>query len=408
MNSIETGMRRVLISLDQLQPFSRNPVSHNRKNRDAIRRSLEQFGQYHDLIVLESTMEVIVGNGTMATMIEMGMKEAWCKVYDLPDHEALAMALVDNKSSDLHKWEDQLLAEIFSILPENYHALTGFDIPDISNLLDEYGEIDLSNEKDENIPDLVSEEECLVTPGDVWKLGDHRLMCGDSLKLMEVQGFIQHEQVDLLHTDPPYNVSYVGKSGEKMTIDNDSMSPEEFKEFLNKAFMVASHCLKPGSPFYIWYADIEAINFRSACAENGLSIRQGLVWKKDNMVLGRQDYHWIHEPCLYGWKDGAPHYWAGGRKQVTVLEHSRPVKNDLHPTMKPVGLIEPLIRNSCPQGGLVLDLFGGSGSTLIACEKLNRRARLVELSPVYCHRIIQRWQEFTGKNAEKLEELDDE
>ncbi|MGB1270472.1 MAG: DNA methyltransferase, partial [Endozoicomonas sp.] len=345
---------------------------------------------------------MIVGNGTMATMMDMGFKEAWCKIYDLPDSKALAMALVDNKSSDLHKWEEEMLAEIFLHLPEEYHELTGFEVPDISNLLDQFADVQLNEEKDDNIPDLVSEENCMVTPGDVWALGEHLLMCGDSLDQIRISEFIG-APVDLLHTDPPYNVSYVGKSSSKMTIDNDSMSPEEFRQFLEKAFFVAAANMKSGSPFYIWYADIEAVNFRESCTSQGLSIRQGLVWKKNNMVLGRQDYQWKHEPCLYGWKEGGAHYWAGGRKQTTVIDHDKPTKNDLHPTMKPVGLIEPLIKNSCPNGGVVLDLFGGSGSTLIACEKLNRKARLVELSPVFCHRIIQRWEEYTNKKAKKKE-----
>ncbi|MCM8531913.1 MAG: site-specific DNA-methyltransferase, partial [Lentisphaeraceae bacterium] len=265
---------------------------------------------------------------------------------------------------------------------------------------------EFNDTEEESLPDLVAAADCKVQLGDLWVLGNHRLLCGDSLKEQSYSDLLQGKQVDLLHTDPPYNVSYVGKNKQAMTIDNDSMSPEEFKTFLTQAMERAAHSMNLGAPFYVWYADIEAIAFRTACEANELSIRQGLIWKKNQFVLGRQDYQWIHEPCLYGWKEGGPHYWAGGRKQVTILEYDKPLRNDIHPTMKPVGLIEPLILNSCPNNGVVLDPFGGSGSTLIACEKTNRIARLIELSPVYCQRIIERWESLTGLTARKEEELD--
>lgn len=207
------------------------------------------------------------------------------------------------------------------------------------------------------------------------------------------------DQADVWLTDPPYNVAYEGKTKESLKIQNDSMSDENFRQFLVDAYSVANEHIKCGAVFYIWHADSEGFNFRAAAKDAGWQIRQCLIWKKQTMVLGRQDYQWQHEPCLYGWKDGASHLWASDRKQTTVLEFNKPTRNGSHPTMKPVELFEYCLLNNTKGGDMVLDSFGGSGTTLIAAEKNNRIARLMELDPKYCDVIVKRWQEFTGKKA---------
>jgi site-specific DNA-methyltransferase (adenine-specific) len=240
-------------------------------------------------------------------------------------------------------------------------------------------------------------EEPISKLGDIWKLGNHRLMCGDSTKEDDVKKLCINP-VDLLLTDPPYNIDYEGGSKKRDKIANDKI--DNFREFLTKCFSNASIVMKAGASYYIWYADTESYNVRGSVMDAGWTIRQNLIWNKDNSTFGRSDYHWKHEPCLYGWIDGASHNWMGDRKQTTVIEFKRPSKSELHPTMKPVGLMEYQIENNTRGKDIVLDLFGGSGSTLIACEKLDRICNTIEFDPIYCDVIIKRWENFTGKKAE--------
>lgn len=206
----------------------------------------------------------------------------------------------------------------------------------------------------------------------------------------------------MLITDPPYNVDYVGKTKDALKIQNDSMEDDAFRSFLTDAFLSADSIMKQGASFYIWHADSEGFNFRYAVKAVGWLLKQNLIWVKNSLVMGRQDYQWKHEPCLYGWKDGASHNWYAGRAETTTLEFDRPNRNDLHPTMKPVPLFAYQIQNSTKEGDCVLDSFGGSGTTLIACEQLKRKAFLMELDPHYCDVIIARWEKLTGKKAEKI------
>jgi site-specific DNA-methyltransferase (adenine-specific) len=208
----------------------------------------------------------------------------------------------------------------------------------------------------------------------------------------------------MLLTDPPYNVAYEGSTKEKLTIKNDNMANDQFRQFLRDAFVTADLVMKAGAVFYIWHADSEGLNFRGACVDAGWTVRQCLIWKKSSLVMGRQDYHWKHEPCLYGWKDGAGHLWSADRKQTTILEFDKPSRNGEHPTMKPVALFEYQMLNNTKGGDIVLDLFGGSGTTLLAAEKHGRHARLMELDPKYCDVIVKRWEDFTGKKAVLLTE----
>lgn len=270
-------------------------------------------------------------------------------------------------------------------------------------------------------------------PGDIFKLGDHLLMCGDSTNYDDVMKLLDNDTVDLVVTDPPYNVNYEGTAGK---IENDNMSSVQFLEFLTDAFASIEAALKPGGAFYIWYASREHINFEQALISNNLQVRQQLIWVKNSLVLSRQDYHWRHEPCLYGWKDGAAHYFIDDRSQTTVFEdkhdidkmskgemkqllksiyeedgistsilhEAKPTSNDQHPTMKPIKLIGRLVANSSRKHEKVLDLFGGSGSTLIACEQLNRKCYTMEYDPKFVDVIVDRWETFTGEKAVKLNE----
>ena len=243
----------------------------------------------------------------------------------------------------------------------------------------------------------------VTRPGDVWVMGKHRLLCGDSTSVDDLAKLCENQAVDMWLTDPPYNVAYEGGTKEKLTIKNDSMGDDQFRQFLRDAYTASDTVMKAGAVFYIWHADSEGYNFRGAAKDAGWTVRQCLIWKKSILVLGRQDYQWQHEPCLYGWKDGAGHLWASDRKQTTILEFDKPSRNGEHPTMKPVALFEYQLLNNTKGGDIVLDSFGGSGTTLIAAEKNGRVARLMELDPKYCDVIVKRWQDFTGKIATHAE-----
>lgn len=271
--------------------------------------------------------------------------------------------------------------------------LTGFDFNP-----------DPEEPEQEIIEDEVPEEvETRCKPGDLWKLGEHRLICGDSTDINVVEKLMGDQKADMLLTDPPYNVDYEGKTKDALKIKNDKMDNDTFRQFLRDAFNCANSVMRGGAVFYIWHADSEGYNFRGACADNDWKVRECLIWHKNTMVLGRQDYQWKHEPCLYGWKDGASHLWASDRKQTTILNFDKPARSELHPTMKPVGLFAYQISNNTHEGDNVLDLFCGSGTTLVACEQLKRRCFAVELDPKYADVIIQRWENLTGQTAELIQ-----
>lgn len=264
------------------------------------------------------------------------------------------------------------------------------------------GESESNEVSEDDFDESTDEVEVRCNKGDVYQLGEHRLMCGDSTDPATVKRLMNGELAELLLTDPPYNVDYEGGTEDKMKIQNDSFKSDgEFLLFLKKVMRCESEVLKPGSSYYIFHADSEGRNFREAAAEIG-KVRQCLIWVKNSLVLGRQDYQWRHEPCLYGWKDGARHNWFNDRSQTTVLEFDRPQRNAEHPTMKPVSLFSYLMKNSTKPGDSVLDLFAGSGTTLICAEQLGRKSYSMELDPHYCDVIIARWEKLTGKTAVKL------
>jgi site-specific DNA-methyltransferase (adenine-specific) len=283
-------------------------------------------------------------------------------------------------------------------------SLLGFDPDELDALLNPIEETEGLTDEDA-VPDVPDEPKTKL--GDIYILGNHRLMCGDSTSIDAVEKLMDGQLADQLVTDPPYNIAYEGGSKKRDQIKNDEMADEEFRQFLKDVYIAADAVMKAGAVFYIWHADTEGYNFRGAARDMGWRIRQTLIWNKDNSAFGRSDYHWKHEPCLYGWKEGAAHLWATDRKQTTVIQCKRPSKSDLHPTMKPVELMEYQILNNTKGSDIVLDLFGGSGSTLIACEKTGRVNRSMELDPKYCDVIVKRWEDFTGKKA-VLSELEKE
>jgi site-specific DNA-methyltransferase (adenine-specific) len=315
----------------------------------------------------------------------------------LTDAQRRAYIIADNKLALNAGWDDEMLRVEFAEL-----TVAGFDLDLTGFSLDEIGALQI-----EEIPPGLTDEDAVpevpaqpvTVEGDVWLLGRHRLMCGDSTSIDHLEKLCDGQLVDMWLTDPPYNVAYEGKTKAALTIKNDKMGDEPFRQFLLDAYVAADAVMKAGAVFYIWHADSEGYNFRGAAKDAGWTVRQCLIWKKQTMVMGRQDYHWKHEPCLYGWKDGAAHLWATDRKQTTVLEFNRPQRSAEHPTMKPVELFEYQMLNNTKGSDLVLDSFSGSGTTAIACEKHGRMARLMELDPKYCDVIIKRWQDFTGQQA---------
>jgi site-specific DNA-methyltransferase (adenine-specific) len=311
-----------------------------------------------------------------------------------------ALIIADNKLALNAGWDNEMLALEFEELEiEGFDlALTGFGDEERDALKPEQVTEGLTDE--DSVPDAPKEAKTKL--GDIYQLGKHRLMCGDSCSVTDMEKLCDGQLVDMWLTDPPYNVAYEGKTKDSLTIKNDSMADEQFRQFLRDAYVTADTVMKPGAVFYIWHADSEGYNFRGAAQDAGWKVRQCLIWKKSTMVMGRQDYHWKHEPCLYGWKEGAGHLWATDRKQTTILEFDKPSRNGEHPTMKPVALFEYQMLNNTKGGDIVLDSFGGSGTTLLAAEKNGRHARLMELDPKYCDVIVKRWEEFTGKKAELI------
>lgn len=373
--------------LSQITPYAKNAKKHDQTQIDNVAESIKQYG-FVQPIVVDRDGVIVIGHCRALAAKKLGMKIVPCVcVDDLTPEQVNALRLVDNKSNE-SDWNFDLLADE---LPDV--DLSGFDF--------EWGLPEDQTEEvvEDDVPDVDEKSEPITKPGDIWQLGRHRLMCGDSTKPENVNALMGGQLADMLLTDPPYGVDYTGKTKDALKIENDSKSDDEFIAFLQAAFSSADSVMKPGAVFYIWHADSKAYVFRMACQMAGWEVRQVLIWVKNAMVMGRQDYQWKHEPCLYGWKSGAGHLWASDRKQTTVLEFDRPTKNKEHPTMKPVALFDYQIKNNTKGGNAVLDLFAGSGTTVIACEQNGRDAYAMEFDPRYCDVIIKRWETLTGNRA---------
>lgn len=379
-----------------LVPYARNSRTHSAEQVAQIAASIREWG-WTTPVLIDEAGNIIAGHGRVLAAQKLGIAEVPCMVAKgWTEEQRRAYVIADNKLALNAGWDNDLLkVELQALDADGFDLdLTGFAKDELAAFL---------NKPTEGLTDEDAVPEAPAVPvtveGDVWVLGRHRLMCGDSTSIDAVERLCEGHLVDMWLTDPPYNVAYEGKTRDALTIKNDKMEGHSFRLFLRDAYVAADAVMKPGAVFYIWHADSEGYNFRGAAKDAGWTVRQCLVWTKQAMVMGRQDYHWKHEPCLYGWKDGAAHLWASDRKQTTILKFDRPSRNGEHPTMKPVELFAYQMLNNTKGNDLVLDSFGGSGTTAIAAEKHGRNALLMELDPKYCDVIIKRWQDFTGQQA---------
>ncbi len=387
------------IKIDKLIPATYNPRK-NLKPNDAeyvkIKNSIEKFG-FVSPLVINKDMTVIGGHQRLKVLKEMGIVEVECIIVDLDKTNEKALNIALNKIQG--DWDEEKLEALLQELKlEDFDTnLTGFDFDEVDEILKD---VNGSKEDDFDVDSAYEEiEEPITKPGDVWILGKHRLMCGDSAQKEDVMRLMNNQDADMLLTDPPYNVDYVGKTSEALKIKNDNMSDNQFYEFLKKVFENMYSVTKEGASIYVFHADTEGLNFRKAFKDAGYKLAECLIWKKDCFVMGRQDYQWQHEPILYGWKEGAAHHFINDRTQSTILEFDRPRQSSLHPTMKPIDLVARLLKNSSKENDKILDLFGGSGSTIIAAEQLNRNCYTMELDPKYCDVIVKRWESLTNKEA---------
>jgi len=342
-------------------------------------KSIQEFPQMLDIrpIVVNDQMIVLGGNMRLKACIEAGLTEVpVIKASSLTPDQQQEFIIKDNVG--FGEWEWDVLANEWDV---DKLSEWGLDIPDYEPKVLE------AEEDDFEIPDEVQTD---IVLGDLFEIGPHKLICGDSTQTDTFSRLFGQEMADLVVTDPPYNVAYEGKTKDALTIANDSMDDKQFYQFLYDFYIALGSFTKAGGSWYVWHADSEGANFRQAMKDAKIMVKQCLIWVKQSMVMGRQDYQWRHEPCLYGWKEGAAHSWYSDRKQTTILEFDRPSRNAEHPTMKPIPLIAYQIGNSSKEGDIIADAFGGSGTTMVAAHQMNRKAYLVEFDPKYCQVIVDR------------------
>jgi DNA modification methylase len=400
------------VPISDLIPYERNP----RKNDKAVKKvaaSLEQFGLVKNSVVVDENMVLITGHTTLKAMQSLGWTAcpAVTQVFGLTEEEKRAYRIADNKLGELAEWDLDLLAgELASLDEVGFDAeLTGFDADALAELVPPEK---LEVTEDDYEPPV--EIETNIQRGDLFRLGRHRLLCGDSTSAEDVGRLTDGEKADLLLTDPPYGVSYASKNeflnsidnGNRVqtAIENDHKKPEEMSAFWVATFTTVREHMRPGASYYVTGPQVGdlLLLLLLALKEGGFPLRHMLVWAKNNHVLGRSDYHYKHEPIIYGWVEGA-HTFYGGHSETSLWSIDKPHKSDLHPTMKPVALFAKAVENSTKSGETVLDPFLGSGTTLIACEQLGRTCYGMEISPQYCQVIIDRWEKLTGQKAEKVD-----
>ena len=369
--------------LEKIQNVKLNPNNPRLIKDDKFKKLVQSIKDFPEMlnirpIVVNQDMIILGGNMRYKACKEAGLKEIPIIVTDLTEDQQREFLIKDNTSGG--EWDWEVLANEWDT--EQLEAW-GLDLP-----IDFNTEVLEAEEDDFEVPADGIETDIVL--GDLFEIGEHRLLCGDSTQTDTFEKLMNGQLADLVVTDPPYNVAYEGKTKDKLKIDNDNMSNGDFYQFLYDFYTALGAYTKKGGSWYVWHADSEGANFRLAMANAGIMVKQCLIWVKNSMVMGRQDYQWKHEPCLYGWKEGASHGWYSDRKQTTVLNFDRPSRNAEHPTMKPVILFSYQIENSSKQGDIVADAFAGSGTTMIACEQLNRKAYVVEFDPRYCQVIIDR------------------
>jgi DNA modification methylase len=412
------------VKLDALIPYARNSRTHSDAQVAQIAASIKEFG-FTNPVLIDETGSIIAGHGRVMAARKLAIAEVpSIRLTHLTEAQKKAYVIADNKLALNAGWDDEMLAvELTDLKDMGFDLdLTGFSTDEIEALLAPVGTEGLTDE--DEVPSIP--EQPKSQRGDVWLLGEHRLMCGDSTQADDLVKLMDGDKADLVWTDPPYNVAVDGKAGKIM---NDDMSKSEFRKFLQAVYARYFENMREGAVIYVAHGESERAAFSDCLVEAGLKLSEVLIWVKQSGTLSRQDFNWKHEPILYGWKEGKGHYFCGDftlttvidddldidkmkkdelvamLKQIkeqmptTIMRHDRPTKSDLHPTMKPVSLVQRMIEWSSMDGWIVLDLFGGSGSTMIACQKANRRARLMELDPKFVDVIVKRWQEFTGQTA---------
>ncbi|MCD7805603.1 MAG: site-specific DNA-methyltransferase [Oscillospiraceae bacterium] len=405
---MKTTTEMQLVSVDKLVPYANNARTHSPEQINKLRSSLREFG-FINPVIIDRDYGVIAGHGRIEAAKAEGIKEVPCVFADhLTEAQKKAYIIADNRMALDAGWDEELLrVEIEALQGEDFDlALTGFDEKELSDL---FGSDDDDKAKDDDF-DLSEalEKASFVEHGDIWTVGRHRLMCGDATSADDVSALMDGKKANLVVTDPPYGVSF--KSSDGLTIQNDSIKGEEFYTFLYNAFTNMAAHLEKGGAAYVFHADTEGLNFRKAFIDAGFHLAGVCIWVKNSLVLGRSDYQWQHEPVLYGFLQNGKHPWYSDRKQTTIWNYDKPKRNQNHPTSKPLDLLGYPIGNSSQENGIVIDTFGGSGSTLMACEQMNRICYTMELDEKYASVILRRYVEDTGdkdgvfviRNGEKI------
>lgn len=390
---MEKEMQYYLADVSELIPYVRNARTHSEAQVAQIAASIREFGFLSPILVAEDNT-ILAGHGRLAAALKLGLKKVPCvKENHLTETQKRAYIIADNKLSLNAGWDNELLAvELSELEGADFNLdLLGFDEAELSSIFDADKDV---NEDDFDVEKEL-EEPCFSKTGDMWTLGKHRVICGDATKLETYKTLLENTKVNLVVTDPPYNVNYEGSAGK---IKNDNMEDDKFYQFLFNSFVNMEQAMADDASIYVFHADTEGLNFRKAFQDAGFYLSGCCIWKKPSLVLGRSPYQWQHEPCLYGWKKKGKHKWYAGRKETSVWEFEKSKKNADHPTMKPIALLAYPIKNSSMTNSLVLDPFAGSGSTLIACEQTGRICYAIELDEKYCDVIVKRYIEQVGND----------
>lgn len=390
----KTTTEMQLVPLGKLVPYINNARTHSPEQLTKLRSSLREFG-FINPVIIDRDYNIIAGHGRVLTAKEEGIMEVPCVFVDyLTEAQKKAYILADNRMALDAGWDEELLRiEIESLQGEDFDvSLTGFEEQELVDLFAIEG--DKAAKDDDFDLSAALEKASFVERGDLWIVGRHRLVCGDATQAEDVAKLMDGKKANLIVTDPPYGVSF--KSSDGLTIQNDSMKDEEFYIFLLTAFQCMAEHLENGGSAYVFHADTEGLNFRKAFIDAGFHLAGVCIWVKNSLVLGRSDYQWQHEPVLFGWKKGGKHSWYSDRRQTTIWNYDKPKRNKNHPTSKPLDLLGYPICNSSQENAIILDTFGGSGSTLMACEQLNRICHMMELDEKYASVILRRYVEDTG------------
>lgn len=389
---MQTTTEMQLVSTDKLIPYVNNARTHSAEQIMKLRSSLREFG-FINPVIIDREFNVIAGHGRIAAAKAEGIEEVPCVFADhLTEAQKKAYILADNRMALDAGWDEEMLkVEIEALQAEDIDlALTGFDEKELASLFDTDSEV---TDDDFDLTTAL-QKAAFVQRGDIWNVGRHKLMCGDATSEEDVSALMGDTKANLILTDPPYGVSFKSSSG--LTIKNDSMKNDEFYNFLLSAFKCMADHLEKGGSAYVFHADTEGLNFRKAFIDAGFHLAGCCIWVKDSLVLGRSDYQWQHEPILYGFMQNGKHKWFSDRKQTTIWNFNKPKKNSDHPTSKPLDLLAYPISNSTQENAVVIDTFGGSGSTLMACEQMNRICYTMELDEKYASVILRRYVEDTG------------